>query len=205
MKKKNLMFIAGALLCLSTGAFAQAEFAVGIKGGPNFASINTDASAGENYKNRTGFHAGAFALIKLSKVGIQPEVLFSQQGSNFKYSGSPDLRSNFSYVNIPVILKLYTIAGINLQAGPQFGFLTSAKQEDFNISTGKVTEKDIKDDLKKSDVSLALGVGWDLPFGLTLDGRYNWGLSDIRSGAGNSVKNQVWQISVGYKLIKLGK
>jgi hypothetical protein len=48
-------------------------------------------------------------------------------------------------------------------------------------------------------------VGWDLPFGLSIDGRYNWGLSDINSGAdAASVKNQVWQFSVGYKLLKFG-
>jgi hypothetical protein len=149
---------------------------------------------------------GAFALIKGSKVGFQPEILFSQQGSKFKYSGSPDLKANFSYVNIPLIVKLYTIAGINLQVGPQIGLLTSAESEDYNISNGQITKADIKDDLKKTDVSLALGVGWDLPFGLSIDGRYNWGLSDINSGAAtSSVKNQVWQFSVGYKLFKFGK
>lgn len=187
-------------------SFSQTEFSIGLKGGPNFANINTDESAGENYKARTGFHLGAFALIKGSKVGFQPEILFSQQGSKFKYSGSPDLKANFSYVNIPLIVKLYTIAGINLQVGPQIGLLTSAESEDYNVSNGQITKADIKDDLKKTDVSLALGVGWDLPFGLSIDGRYNWGLSDINSGAApSSVKNQVWQFSVGYKLFKFGK
>jgi hypothetical protein len=177
-------------------AFAQ-EFAIGIKGGPNFANIDTEASAGENYDNRTGFHLGAFAQFRGERVGIQPEILFSQQGSTLTYSGSPDIKSNFSYVNIPVVVKLYTIAGINLQVGPQFGFLTSAEVDD----------EDVKDELKKTDFSLALGVGWDLPFGLTIDGRYNWGLSDINDGSGASmgtIKNQVWQVSAGWKIFKGG-
>lgn len=192
-------------------SFSQTEFALGIKAGPNFAKIDTDASAGENYENRTGWHAGAFILIKGEKVGFQPEIIFSQQGSRFKYStASPSLKQNFSYVNIPLIFKLYTIAGINLQVGPQIGILTSAEREDFSTGTsGIITKQDVKDDLKKTDVSLALGVGWDLPFGLTLDGRYNWGLTDnddgliTNSGAPiGQIKNQVWQISVGYKLFK---
>jgi len=199
MKKIILSLVfAGA----SVYSFAQ-EFAIGIKGGPNFAKIDTESSPGENYENRTGFHAGAFALFKFGKVGIQPELLYSQQGSTLKYSGDPDLKSNFSYMNIPVILKLYTVAGINLQAGPQFGFLTSAKTETLDGS-GKVTEQDIKSDLKGSDFSIALGVGWDLPFGLTVDGRYNLGLSDINDATAQSVKNQVWQFSVGYKIFKGG-
>ncbi|HEY9049634.1 MAG TPA: porin family protein [Ohtaekwangia sp.] len=207
MKNNRLKFLMIAVLTLtSAGVFAQAQFAIGIKAGPNFANLNTSEGVGANYKNRTGFHAGAFALIKLSKIGIQPEVLFSQQGSTFKYSGSPDLKANFSYVNVPILIKLYTIAGINIQAGPQFGFLTSAKRENYDSTSGQVTEQSIKNDVKKSDVSVALGLGWDLPFGLTIDGRYNLGLSDINSGASaESIKNQVWQFSIGYKLIKLGK
>jgi hypothetical protein len=185
-------------------SFGQTQFAIGIKGGPNFANINTQESAGENYKARTGFHLGAFALIKGQKVGFQPEVLFSQQGSKFKYSGSPDLKANFSYVNVPLIVKLYTIAGINLQVGPQIGFLTSAKWEDYDENTKVVTEHDIKENFKSTDFSLALGVGWDLPLGLSIDGRYNLGLSDVNSGGGESVKNQVWQFSIGYKLFKSG-
>lgn len=183
------------LVLAGVSIFSFAQVSIGIKGGPNFANINTEASAGENYNNRTGWHFGAFAQFRGEKVGFQPEILFSQQGSTITYSGQPDIKSNFGYVNIPLIVKLYTVAGINLQVGPQIGFLTSAE----------IDNEDIKDELKGTDFSLALGVGWDLPFGLTLDGRYNWGLSDINSGAApESVKNQVWQISVGYKLFKFG-
>jgi hypothetical protein len=197
MKKIIFSFL---FIGASAYSFAQ-EFALGIKGGPNFANIDTQESAGANYKNRTGFHLGAFAQFRGEKIGFQPEILFSQQGSTIKYSGQPDIKSNFSYVNIPLVLKLYTIAGINLQVGPQIGLLTTAEVDD----------QDIKDELKKTDFSLALGVGWDLPFGLTIDGRYNWGLSDINDSVGQgsgapvgSVKNQVWQFSVGYKLFKVG-
>lgn len=183
-----------ALVALSTGAFAQAQIALGIKAGPNFATIDAK-EPGTTYKNRTGYHFGAFGLIKLTKIGIQPEILFSQQGSKVKFNGD-DFDANFSYINIPIIIKLYTIAGINLQAGPQFGFLSRAEVED----------TDIKDAVKGSDISLALGAGWDLPFGLTLDARYNLGLSDVNDGySEEKMKNQVWQVSVGYKLIKLGK
>ena len=201
------LFFASAALY----SFSQTQFAIGIKAGPNFANIDTDASAGEIYESRTGWHAGAFLQIRGEKVGFQPEVIFSQQGQQFKYSSSdPSLERNFSYVNIPLVVKLYTVAGLNLQVGPQIGFLTSAEQEDFASGQGgPITEEDIKGDMKKTDFSLALGVGWDLPFGLTLDGRYNWGLSDnddgVTTNSGASVgqiKNQVWQISVGFKLFK---
>lgn len=184
-------------------AQAQAQFAVGIKGGPNFANLDVNSSVSNNYKNRTGFHAGAFALIKLTKIGIQPELLFSRQGSNFQFNSS-DGEANFDYINIPIILKLYTVAGINLQAGPQFGFLSGGEVK--STINGITSVQDAKDAYKASDFSLALGAGWDLPFGLTLDARYNLGLSKINDGANApESKNQVFQISAGFKILKLGK
>lgn len=178
-------------------AFSQAQLAIGIKGGPNFANLNVkDAQA--TYDNRTGWHGGAFLLVKVGKIGIQPEVLFSQQGSKIKVN-TDDVNANFNYINIPVILKLYTIAGINLQVGPQFGFLTNDPK---TIVEGQTVENAYK----KSDVSVAMGVGWDLPFGLTIDGRYNLGVTKIEDDpALQATRNQVWQVSVGYKLFKFGK
>jgi hypothetical protein len=198
--KKSLVTL--VLAAVSLPALAQ-EFAIGIKAGPNFATMDVSDPAA-TYENRTGWHGGAFVQWRFSKIGIQPEILFSQQGSKIKFN-TQDLEANYSYLNIPIIVKLYTIAGINLQAGPQFGFLTKA-ESDYNPITGEPinSTEDFKGAYKKSDVSLALGVGWDLPFGLTVDGRYNLGLSSVDDEAAFETKNQVWQVSVGFKLIKLG-
>ena len=208
MKTKQVLIMCLVLLA-GQQAYSQAQFAIGIKAGPNFATLDTKSSAGENYKNRTGFHGGAFVLIKAAKIGVQPEIIFSQQGSKVKIN-SENFESNFSYVNIPIILKLYTVAGINIQAGPQFGFVTNAEapiQDQLNPGSYRV--EDVKDKMKSSDFTVALGLGWDLPFGLTLDARYNLGLSKIYdkapSNSTEDAKNQVFQFSLGYKLIKLGK
>lgn len=192
------------LMALSVAGYSQAQFAIGIKAGPNFANIDTKAAPGETYKSRTGFHGGAFALIKLTKIGIQPEILFSQQGSKVEFNGG-DIERNFNYINIPIILKLYLAAGLNLQAGPQIGFVSKA--EAVQTIGGVTTTTDYKDFIKGNDVSLALGAGWDLPFGLTLDARYNLGLSKVNDSSTNNeeAKNQVFQVSVGFKIIKLGK
>ena len=190
MKKLIVTFflVAGSLY-----SFGQ-ELGIGIKGGVNFAKLDGTTSAEANFENRTGYHFGAFALIKVNRIGIQPEVIFSQQGSKVKIAGD-DFDANFSYINIPVILKLYTVAGINLQVGPQFGFLSRAE----------VDGDDVKESFKNSDVSLALGAGWDLPFGLKIDARYNLGLTKIdESPQYEGIKNQVIQLSVGYTLFKLG-
>ena len=203
MKKLNLLVTFLLFSALVQLANAQAQLAVGIKGGLNFAKLDVSSSIASNFEHRTGFHAGAFTLIKLTKIGIQPEIIFSRQGSKFQLN-SQDLEANFDYINIPIILKLYTVAGINLQFGPQFGFLSKAEAE--TVINGVKTMSDVKDLYKDSDLSLALGVGWDLPFGLMLDARYNLGIKDISDGPNNNeTKNQVWQISAGLKILKLGK
>jgi hypothetical protein len=94
-------------------------------------------------------------------------------------------------------MKVYLIGGFNLQLGPQFGFLTKAELDGDNV----------KDSFKKSDISANVGLGVDLPFGLTIDGRYNIGLSDLNDGDDvftGSVKSRVIQLSIGYKILKFG-
>ncbi|GAB4236382.1 MAG: hypothetical protein Tsb0034_11000 [Ekhidna sp.] len=183
--KKTLLSLSFVLV--SVIAFSQAKVEIGLKAGANFA--NTDIDGAESI---TAFHGGAYGLIKITKIGIQPELLWSKQGNSFSGGGE----YNLNYVNIPVMLKLYLVGGLNLQAGPQFGILMNAEDEDGD---------DIKEDLKNSDLSAALGAGWDAPFGLNFTARYVLGLSDINDDGGDSIKNSTFQLSVGYRLFKLGK
>ncbi len=199
-------------------AFGQAEIAFGVKGGLNFATLNGVSSPSAAYSNSTGFHAGGYFLFKFTKIGIQPEIIFSKQGHDFSYSGS-NYTSAINYINIPIMLKLYIAAGLNLQAGPQFGFLASSKGDVYNSATSGIsTGQDLKNFVKSTDFSVGLGVGWDLPFGLNFTARYNMGLSDINKLSGGSVpsglvssmgtseaKNQVFQLSAGFRLFKFGK
>jgi len=56
---------------------------------------------------------------------------------------------------------------------------------------------------KNSDTSVAFGIGWDLPFRLTADFHYNLGVSEIQDDPSlTATKNQVFQLSLGYKLFK---
>ncbi len=200
--KKSIITVS-ILMIIGSMAFSQAQVAIGLKGGLNFANIDA-SSPGAAFNSRTGYHGGAFVLVKLGKIGIQPELIFSKQGSNIKINGT-NFDSNYDYFNIPIIVKLYTIAGINIQVGPQFGFVTGATGpvQDLN---GNTALQDIKNSLKSSDISAALGLGWDAPFGLSIDARYNLGLTKVNEAASTTdIKNQVIQISVGYKLFKFGK
>lgn len=203
MKKILFGLVTLVGIAMVESALAQVQFSLGIKGGVNFASVNvTNAQA--TWDGKTGFHGGAFALFKVTAFAVQPELIFSQQGSTVTLN-TQDLNANFSYLNVPIMAKFYLPLGLNLQLGPQFGFLTSA-ESDYNPITNTPTSTDLTEYYKNSDFSVGMGVGWDLPFGLTIDARYNLGISEINDNASlEAAKNQVFQLSVGYKLIKLGK
>ena len=184
MKKTILLLCIVAINCTLFGQ----RIDIGIKGGVNFSRLEIpDISTSQ----KTGYHLGAYSLFKFGKLGIQPEFIFSQQGSKVDL-GHWDVK----YVNIPVILKLYLAAGFNLQAGPQFGFLNKAELDGNSI----------EDNIKKSDVSIGLGLGWDAPIGLKLDARYNMGVTDNSDDpAYETIKSQVFQLSLGFRIFHLGK
>lgn len=204
MKLIKVCFVIVSFSLLSFAANAQASVGIGIKGGLNFANINVSNSPGVTYNNRTGYHFGAYSLIKLGKIGIQPELLFSKQGSNYSVSTN-NYEANFDYILVPILIKLYTVAGINIQAGPQIGFNSGGELK--STVNNVTTTQSASSLIKSNDISIAMGLGWDLPFGLSIDARYNLGVSDNNnvSGSSSNVKNQVIMISAGYRLFKLGK
>lgn len=177
--KRIILAVFVSLFAVST--YAQ-SIDFGIKAGMNFASIN---DAGEGLDTRTGFHAGVFLGLKFNdKVALQPELLYSQQGAEFD-SGKFEL----DYVNIPVIFKYYLVQGLNLQVGPQFGF----------VINDKISFDGIAEEAEKFDLSGILGAGYDLPLGLRIDARYNFGFSDVvKDGDG---KNGVFSLALGYSFL----
>lgn len=183
MKK---LFVLLVVIGASLQAYSQVEASLGLKVGANISKFD-DPDA----DNLTSFHGGAFAQFKFTKLAIQPEVLFSQQGASVQ-----DIDLKTAYMTIPVMVKFYIVSGFNIQAGPQFGFLTKAELDG----------DDVKDSFKSSDLSANVGLGFDLPFGLVIDARYNIGLSDVGDDPSlPELKSRVIQVSVGYKIFKFGK
>jgi len=178
MKKICIVF------CLFIGSLSVTAQGIdfGIKAGVNFANIS-DASG---LDNRTGFTGGIFAAINFNeKVGIQGDLLYSQQGAEFDSE-----KIDLNYVNVPVVIKYFLVQGLNIQAGPQFGFVVDDNvKEVFNNVA----------DSESFDLSGVVGAGYDLPLGIRLAARYNFGLSDVIDGADG--KNSVVTLSVGYSFL----
>lgn len=210
------------LMFFLTKVSAQLKTEFGVKGGLNVngLSLSSDGKlSGAKYNNLTSFHGGAYALLRLSKLGIQPEIIFSRQGQNYTTPNYSNLRTDLNYINVPIMIKYYLVGGLNIQAGPQFGFLVSAKGDLVQVTpsgTGQATlSQDLKSYMNSTDYSFAFGAGLDLPLGINIGIRYNLGLSNVNKYKGGSstspsfsianTQNQVFQISLGYRFFKLGK
>ena len=182
MIKKVLILL---FVTLSTSAVFAQGIDFGIKAGVNFASLS-DATG---LDNRTGFVGGVFVGGKFNdNIGIQADLLYSQQGAEFEL-GEFDL----NYVNVPIVLKYFVAQGLNIQLGPQFGVLVDDKAQ-------TVVGETIND-IATSDFDLSgvVGLGYDLPMGIRIDGRYNFGLTDVpEEGKG---KNSVITLAVGYSFL----
>lgn len=176
MKAKILSAI---IICLiSSSAFAQ-DFKVGFKAGADINKIN-----GKPFSDQFsyGYHLGGFAQIGLTKkIGIQPEVLFSQvnvdTSSNFStvYDFKNISKVKLQYLQIPVLLNYSPNPFVSFQVGPQFSILMD--QNSTLVENGK-------DAFSKGDFSMIGGLQLNISK-IRLYGRYAVGLSNL-----NDIDNQ---------------
>ena len=80
-------------------------------------------------------------------------------------------------------------AGLNVHFGPQFGFCVDDEYK-AKLAGKEISSKDLEPygygyKAKTFDFSLALGVGYEFDFGMTIDARYNFGLSNVYDEEGS--------------------
>ena len=181
-------------MALLAFAFTNAqEVKYGVKFGGNLSNlrVNVDNMGTVVFKSNVGFQAGGFAEVKVAdKFSVQPEALFSYESS--EVSG---VDFNLSYINVPVMVKFYASEKINLQVGPQIGFIVGAKAK----MDGQT--EDIKDSLKTTNFGLNFGLGYNLTEKVLVDLRYNVGLTEISENGfeGGKMKLSGFSLALGYK------
>ncbi|REC42912.1 porin family protein [Chryseobacterium pennipullorum] len=203
--------ILGLAVTASTFAFAQQTpssnpVTFGVKGGMNVSSLSKDSGL-DDQKSKIGFNAGVFANIPVAtSFSVQPEVIYSQYGnkSNFtalgtKYSASTKL----DYIAVPVMFQYNALPNLYLEAGPEFGFMVSAKNKLKNESNGDSSTSDnYKDNFNTFNFGIGLGAGYYFTPNLGITARYVAGLTDIaknRPSGADAVRNNVFQVGLAYK------
>ncbi len=204
-----------AVIAFSSPVVSHAQ-SFGLKGGLNMADFGGDRIVTSDH--RVGFTIGTYAIIPITnKIGVQPEIYFSQKGAggaSYLYDDLPAdtdgppigvyLNGNTShrYVEVPLLLKFSPAApGDDIRphffAGPSVGFLIGAR---------KVHDIDYTEHLNPTDFGLVLGGGAD--FGkFVLDARYSFSLAavakDYHASYGTvpgGITNRAFTIMAGFRI-----
>ena len=158
----------------------------GMRGGVSLANleVDDDNATGNvpNTNTKTSFVGGFFANIPVGGMfRVQPELVWSGQGAKsdrgtLSGTGKTMEEYDFGYIAIPLMLQLQTNGGFFVETGPQFSILMRAQEEYTDGTTVNVEDMDW---VKKTDFGWGVGLGYLSRIGLGIDGRYNFGLSNV--------------------------
>jgi hypothetical protein len=160
--KKTVLF---AFFLLSVfSATAQVTLKPGIRAGANFSTLTNTG-----LDTKTDFYVGAFAALKLTRFyTMQPEITYSRQGAEGQlrytdYNGYADYQNvdiELQYISLALVNKFTLTDNFNVHLGPTFDIIAN--------SPGSLNA-DV-------DLGLTAGVGYTLPFGLTIEARVKKGI-----------------------------
>lgn len=193
------LFLALAFLTINTIAFSQVKFSPGARLGINQSTItNSELDA------KTGLYAGIFADIRFTTFyALQPEITYSNQGAKSNVNGVSDIVVH--YVSVGVANKFYIVKdlGLHIIAGPSI---------DVNFDDNWVNLVNDDSDLEVTPIDFTFfgGIGYEFPFGLSVEARYKQGLLDVDYDNGyydnngnylgdENQLNAVFQIGATYK------
>lgn len=225
MKKMMMIVAMMAATVTASAQFEAGTFSLQPKLGAtgsmlsNMPNLDTAGAGGVNLtsdKTATGgFIIGGEAEYQLSNVfSLAAGVNYAQQGcgwkdKSFSFNGVvadlKDAKVELGYVNVPIVANVYLFRGFAVKAGVQFGFLTNAdmkftlKSEQGNLNQSSDFDQSIMDGCEKFDIAIPVGVSYQFKVPIVIDARYNIGLKNVSKEVGEDFKNQVFQITVGYK------
>lgn len=227
--KKTLSLIVCIFLCISSikAQYYQdvsfgAKLGVGTsKISHTYESVYRPGYVNYTWKDKTkvGFFIGGFLNYRpggSAKIALQPEVYYSMEPFENTYSDVQGLnytmRFKYNYLQINTLVKYYPISGFNIGVGPQLGFalnrnnITYSSNKPDEYGGDALVENLLRNGFYgKNNFQAVFSLGYEFEKGLTLDLRYNLGLSDMIETKSNSYgwteqKNMLstFQFSIGY-------
>jgi hypothetical protein len=188
--KRSMAILAALPLCMFA-AKANAQ-GIGIKGGVVWNNVRDNGALPGSLESRTGWTGGLTLSTERAPIGVGIEAMYARRGVNAP-SGT-DSRS-LDYIDVPAYLRVMIPTGsVNpyLLAGPQASFELNCRAGTGSCPSGR------------SKMTYAGVIGAGIFFGnhggLSLEGRYMYGLSDLKLGtvtSGSSYKNRSFLILGG--------
>jgi len=191
---------------------AHSSLGLGIKAGLNFTNI-TSASSISN-SSETGYQIGLF-LDPSSKsiLGSRTELLYSHQGYNYA-TGETTGKVYLDYIMLAQLMVINITHFVQIQIGTQIAYLTNAKVDSSQQSTGYAPVDAALNYYNRIDFGFSGGLEVRPFMGIIAGARYNISLTNLykipTAGSVNvpdyipstsdiNFKNNLLQIYVGYR------
>lgn len=191
--------VASLILVLSSiYGFSQGlpTFQLGVKGGMNLAKFKTKDTFSSD--NKGGYYGGIWARIGGAGIHLQPELYLSGKNSNLVTITGQENSVKFTSLDLPVLIGTKIGAagfGLRLNTGPVFTFMLNEDQK-----FGEAASAAFNGKFKDATLAWQAGLGLDIGK-LNIDGRYEYGLSEINSAAGYpTTKLNLFTIGVGFRI-----
>ncbi|TGE26206.1 porin family protein [Hymenobacter metallicola] len=224
---KKTVIVLASLLSVATISASRAQgVRLGLRAGANYSNLAGDVQNESTYNNKLGFLGGLMLNADLTGDGflsVQPELLFSQKGFENKPTEYKNLvgttqkregKVNYNYLDVPVLFKV-NASGLVFEAGPQYSYLLSVKDETtvttksgITGNTNTATTHDQKDlsNLNRNELGYVAGLGYQAENGVSLNLRYTGAFSDfVKSDNGTyfdgdlkNARQSAFQVSLGY-------
>jgi len=221
MKSITKLLLVVMVSLLSFESNAQIFRIIGGLNLSNMLAKDDEDTYSNDFKMKPGFHIGTTAEFQLSSVlSLGTGLLLDTKGFKTKEEGQDWVNKdklNLYYLDIPIVLKVSHDFESGLKMfgviGPYIGVGLSGKVKgEYEHQGQKETyEEDIvwgsdenEDDIKRFDSGLTFGGGVEIK-AILIGVSYDLGLYNISpyTDYGNTAKNKVLKISVGYRFGKL--
>lgn len=210
MRRKIIVLAALLLSVCANAQQAVGSWSIQPKAGINLATLTNDDDA----KTRVGLVAGAELAYQVTPlISISAGALYSQQGAKGKISlqGPEGERIGIKevikmdYVTIPILANFHVAKGLAFKLGIQPEFRVNDKVEvtvngvtaEVGLKTA-IREFGLNADVNSYDFAIPLGVSYEFSH-IVLDARYNFSVTDALSVMGETSRNSVFQLTIGYK------
>jgi len=213
--KKSILFL--TLTFISFIAFAQ-SVSLGIKGGINFATLQSSTSSSSSTETTgsfTSFSAGAFADLGFGNLSLQPALLLTGKGGQDNSTLSIgettiNIKEKVSllYLQLPVDVVYHVpivVGNIYFGAGPYAamglsgkikGSISTVSSSDPSQNQNSTVDRNVKfgsnsdSDFSSGDFGLNILAGVKFKSGFLASINYDWGLSNILSKANRGDDNR---------------
>ena len=196
---KKIILLNSLFLFTSIAVFAQLpSFNLGLKAGANFSKLNNKSDL-TDHNSILGYQVGAWARLGGAGMYVQPEAYLGSKGNGFQQSDGAEGKVRFTTLDIPVLLGTKIGPGkLNLRfmAGPVISFLIDKDTDNFDSTYDNVTDYN---SYKDQTWGLQAGTGIDIG-GISLDLRYEAGLTNVSQSPKYEQKQNLWHLSLGFKL-----